>query len=52
LGTGNLDHALTVASFQVSASAAGKLKAAKAKYMSINELVEKNPTGAKVKIIR
>ncbi len=52
LGTGNLDHALTVASFQLSASAEGKLKAAKAKYMSINELVEKNPTGANVKIIR
>ncbi len=52
LVTGNLDHALTVASFQLSNAAEGKLKAAKAKYMSINELVEKNPTGANVKIIR
>lgn len=52
LGAGNLDHALTVASFQLSTTAEGKLKAAKAKYMSISELVEKNPTGANVKIIR
>jgi len=52
LGTGNLDHALTIAAFQLSAKAEGKLKAAKAKYMSITELVEKNPTGANVKIIR
>jgi ribosomal protein L18E len=29
-----------------------KLRAVKAKYLSISELVEKNPTGANVKIIR
>ncbi len=52
LGTGSLDHAVTVAAFSLSHSAALKLKAARAKYLSIADLVEKNPTGANVKIIR
>jgi large subunit ribosomal protein L18e len=52
LGTGNIDHSLTIAAFNISAAAAKKLKAAKAKYMSITELVEKHPTGANVKIMR
>ena len=52
LGTGNLNHPLTIAAFGLSATAAQKLKASRAKYMSIPELVEKNPTGANVKIIR
>ena len=52
LGTGSLNHAVTIASLSVSDSAAAKLKAARAKYLSIPELVEKNPTGANVKIIR
>jgi len=51
LGTGSLNHSLTVAAFDVSESAKEKLKAAKAKYLSIPELVAKNPTGTKVKII-
>ncbi len=52
LGAGSLNHSVTVAAFGVSDSAALKLKAARAKYISIAELVEKNPTGANVKIIR
>jgi len=52
LGTGNLNHALTIAAFGLSGKAEEKLRAAKAKYLSIPELVEKNPTGANVKIIR
>ncbi len=52
LGTGNLDHVLTIAAFGASAAAEEKLKASRSKYMSIMELVEKNPTGAHVKIIR
>ena len=51
LGSGVLDHAVTVAAFNVSEKAKEKLTAAKAKYMSISELVEKNPTGSNVKII-
>jgi large subunit ribosomal protein L18e len=52
LGTGSLNHALTIAAFDVSAAAEKKLKASRAKYLSIPELVKKNPTGANVKIIR
>ncbi len=52
LGAGALDHAVTVAAFSASGKAKEKLAAAKAKYLSIAELVEKNPEGAKVKIIR
>jgi large subunit ribosomal protein L18e len=52
LGAGALDHSVTVAAFSASETAKEKLKAAKAKYLSIPELVEKNPKGANVKIIR
>jgi large subunit ribosomal protein L18e len=52
LGSGSLHHSLTVAAFAVSKKAEEKLKAARSKYLSIPELVEKNPTGANVKIIR
>ena len=52
LGTGNLNHALTVAAFGLSGKAEEKLRATRAKYLSIPELVEKNPTGANVKIMR
>jgi large subunit ribosomal protein L18e len=52
LGTGTIDHAVTVAAFNASEKAKEKLAAAKANYLSIPELVEKNPKGANVKIIR
>ena len=52
LGAGALDHSVTVAAFSASQKAKEKLTAAKAKYLSIPELVEKNPKGANVKIIR
>jgi large subunit ribosomal protein L18e len=52
LGSGNLEHSLTIAAFDMSEKAEGKLKAAKAHYWSIPELMEKNPTGSNVKIIR
>ncbi len=51
LGSGVLDHAVTVAAFSASEKAKAKLAAAKAKYLSISELVEKNPKGSNVKII-
>jgi large subunit ribosomal protein L18e len=51
LGSGTLDHAVTVAAFAVSEKAKEKLTAAKAKYLSISELVEKNPQGSNVRII-
>ena len=52
LAAGVLDHSVTVAAFSASEKAKEKLKTAKAKYLSIPELVEKNPQGSKVKIIR
>ncbi len=52
LASGALDHAVTIASFEASDSAKAKIEAAKAKYFTIQELMEKNPTGSNVKIIR
>jgi len=52
LGSGSINHSVTVAAFNASEKAKEKLAAAKAKYLSIPELVEKNPKGANVKIIR
>ena len=51
LGSGVIDHAITVAAFDASAKAKAKLAAVKAKYLSIAELVEKNPQGSNVRII-
>jgi large subunit ribosomal protein L18e len=52
LGTGSIDHAVTVAAFDISDTAKAKLEAVKAKYLTITELLEKNPKGSNVKIIR
>ncbi len=52
LGAGSIDHALTVASFGISEAAKAKLEAVKAKHLTIPELMEKNPKGSNVKIIR
>jgi len=52
LGSGSINHAVTVASFGVSEKAKAKLTAAKAKYVSIPELLAKNPKGTNIKIIR
>jgi large subunit ribosomal protein L18e len=52
LGSGSINHAVTVAAFSVSEKAKVKLDAAKGKYLSIPELIAKNPKGSNVKIIR
>jgi len=52
LASGALTHAVTVASFEASDAAKAKLEAAKGKYITIQELMEKNPKGSNVKIIR
>ena len=52
LGAGAIDHAVTVAALNASEKAKQKLAAVKAKYLSIQELVEKTPKGSNVKIIR
>jgi large subunit ribosomal protein L18e len=38
LASGVIDHALTIAAFEASKQAIAKLEAAKAKYLTINEL--------------
>ncbi|MEM2099392.1 MAG: 50S ribosomal protein L18e [Candidatus Bathyarchaeia archaeon] len=52
LGTGTLDHPVTVAAFSVSEKAKEKLAKAKANFLSIQELVKENPKGTNVLIIR
>jgi len=52
LGSGSINHSVTVAAFGASEKAKAKLAAAKAKYISIPELLEKNPKGSNVRIIR
>ncbi len=52
LAAGTLNHAVTVAAFSASERAQEKMKAARAKYLSIPELVEKNPKGSNITIIR
>jgi large subunit ribosomal protein L18e len=51
LASGTLDHAVTVAAFSASEKAKEKMSAMKAKYLTIQELVKKNPKGSNIKII-
>jgi large subunit ribosomal protein L18e len=51
LASGTLNHAVTVAAFAASDKAKEKLAAAKAKYLTITELLEKNPEGSKVTVM-
>ena len=52
LGTGKIDHPINVAAFAFSEQAQRKILSAKGKCISIPELMEKNPKGNQVKIIR
>lgn len=51
LGAGILDHPVTVAAFAFSRQAREKILMAKGKCISIQELIQMNPTGSNVKII-
>jgi large subunit ribosomal protein L18e len=51
LGTGKIEHPITVAAFAFSEKAKEKIKTAKGKCLSLFELVKKNPKGSNVKII-
>jgi len=51
LGSGNINHPVTVAAFAFSAAAREKIKQAKGKYSTFPELVKKNPKGSNVKIM-
>ncbi|MDT8781441.1 MAG: 50S ribosomal protein L18e [Candidatus Bathyarchaeota archaeon] len=52
LAAGTLNHSITVAAFDVSTAAKAKLDDVKAKYVTIKELMTKNPKGSNIKIIR
>jgi len=50
LGIGELDHKLTIACLTSSKSVAAKMETSGSKLISIEELLEQNPTGERVKI--
>ncbi len=50
LGIGDLDHKLTIACLNSSKSAQKKIETSGSKLISIDELLEQNPQGDKVKI--
>jgi len=52
LGSGSLDHAVTIASFKVSASARAKITGAKGQVLSIKEMADANPQGKGIRILR
>ncbi len=45
LGTGNVSHKITLCSFSISNSAAGKIIDNGGKLISFSDLIEQNPTG-------
>lgn len=51
LGTGTIDHKITLCAFSLSESAAKKMVDAGCKILGIKEFTEKFPEGSKVKIV-
>jgi len=51
LASGEIDKAVTVAAWRFSATAVEKIKKAKGKVMTIEEMLKKNPKGSKIKIM-
>jgi len=52
LGSGTLDHPVSVAAFSFSSQAKLKISRARGKCLSISELIEANPEGSNVKIMK
>jgi large subunit ribosomal protein L18e len=52
LGSGNIDKSVTVASFHASETARKKIKASGGSVLTIEELMNKNPKGSGVRIMR
>ena len=52
LGAGKITHSMTVAAFAFSDQAKSKILKAKGNCLSIRDLMEKNPTGKNVKLMR
>ena len=51
LGAGKANHPITVAAFAFSDRAKSKILNAKGNFLSIRDLMEKNPTGKNVKLM-
>jgi large subunit ribosomal protein L18e len=51
LASGEIDKAVTVAAWRFSPAAAEKIKKAQGSTITIDELLEKNPKGSKIKIM-
>jgi large subunit ribosomal protein L18e len=51
LGSGEIEHPVTIAAFAFSEKAKEKIIAAKGKCLSFSDLIKKKPTGSDVKII-
>jgi len=51
LGTGFLDHPVTIAAFSFSAKAREKIEAAGGRCLSLEQLASANPKGSNVKIL-
>ena len=52
LGSGTVDHSVTVAAFSFSESAKKRIEEAKGKYLTIYELLQSNPEGKKVRLMK
>lgn len=51
LGTGLLNHQVTIAAFQFSEIAKKKINEAKGKHLTLPELVKRHPKGSNIKIV-
>ena len=51
LGSGKLEHSLTIAAWRISEQAKEKVQLAQGTYLTIDELLASNPTAKKIKII-
>ncbi|HSU73280.1 MAG TPA: 50S ribosomal protein L18e [Candidatus Binatia bacterium] len=51
LGSGAVDHSLTVAAFAFSSSAKQRIQEAKGKALTIPELLKQHPTGKNIRLI-
>jgi large subunit ribosomal protein L18e len=51
LGTGEINHPVTIGAFAFSEKAEEKVVAARGKCLSFSELMKKNPSGSNIKII-
>ena len=52
LGSGELSHSLTIGALGCSFSALNKIKSVNAEYISIEEMIKKNPSGKGIKIFK